>query len=193
MKARLQEYLVQTLPFTEEELGLILPAFQEQTLARKDYLLHDGEVCRHLYFLVQGSIRHYLTVDGVEKTCFVSLPDQWFTVLDSFTSSIPSDNYLQALEPSVVYAIERGALYDLYARCPRLETFSRIIMERTTKMIIQLSSLLSAHKPEVRYANLMREQPEYFRSVSQKYIASMLGMEPESLSRIRKRMAVQKG
>ncbi|HAA13722.1 MAG TPA: Crp/Fnr family transcriptional regulator [Cytophagales bacterium] len=193
MIERLQENLLQTLPFTEEELAMILPAFEERTLARKTMLLRDGEVARHLYFLVQGSIRHYLTIDGVEKTCFVSLPGQWFTVLGSFTSGTPSDNYLQALETSVVYAIEKGALHDLYARCPKLESFSRIIMERTTKMIIQLSSLLSAHKPEVRYANLLREQPEYFQSVSQKYIASMLGIQPESLSRIRKRMATQKG
>ncbi|MEL6537859.1 MAG: Crp/Fnr family transcriptional regulator [Bacteroidota bacterium] len=192
MLEQLKENLLAVVPFQEEEIHQIVNSFQIVTLARKEFFLQEGEVCHRVGFLTEGVIRSFLVYEGLEKTCYLTLKNNWIADLDSLGTGARSTKNLQALKPSTLYTIDHEDLVLLYHRFPTMERFGRLLMEQIAKLTIQLATSLAIHKPEDRYKQLLHAEPDIFQEVPQKYIANMLGMEPESLSRIRKRMAMQK-
>ena len=106
----------------------------------------------------------------------------------SFADETPSRLWLQALEDTVVYSVERTRLQELYAAYHQFETFGRITTERVLQRSIDTTMSLASLKPEERFKHLMAVRPELLQRVPQKHIASLLGISPESLSRLQKRM-----
>lgn len=179
----------QFIPLDEHEITAVGDVFHQKALKKRSYLLKEGAQCEFVAFLAQGCISHYHHYDGKEKTCYVSTEGNWISDTASFSEGTPSSMNFQALEESIVFLIERDALLELYRRMPKFETVSHQVHQRLVKISIELGISLAAYSPEKRYADFVKESPELVQRVPQKYIASMLGIEPESLSRIRKRMA----
>ncbi len=95
---------------------------------------------------------------------------------------------LQAMENSTVFIIRKQNLYKLYRECNRYETFGRIMAEQVAQRAPEIAMSLSSEKPEERFQNLLKKQPDLFQRVPQKHIANFLGISPESLSRVRNRI-----
>ena len=186
----LKDYCRRILPFTDEELGAVDEYFVEKTFKRRELLLEAPCPCRHLFFIVKGSIRYFRIKedDGSETTCDISLENQWATEFVSFTSDAPARLSLQTLEATTVYCIDKAHLYALYKAFPRYETFGRLITERILQQSIDTSVSLASQKPEERFKHLMQTRAELFQRVPRKFIANLLGISPESLSRLQKRI-----
>jgi len=189
MLENLKSSLSQIQPFTDEDLEDITSRFVEKRLRKKDFLLREGEACDFVAFMVEGCLRHYYVHEGEEQTCYISFENEWISDIAGLSSGRASGKMLQALHPSRVLLIHKKDLEELYHLYPNFASVGRIMAERLANLTINLSMLLTSLKPEERYQNLLEEQPEIFQRVPQKYIASMLGIKPESLSRIRKRLA----
>ena len=111
----LKDYCLRILPFTDEELGAVDEYFVERIFKRKELLLEATCPCRHLFFIVKGSVRYFrIKEDSSETTCDISLDNQWATEFVSFTSGTPARLSLQALEETTVYCIDKDHLYALY-------------------------------------------------------------------------------
>ena len=110
----------------------------------------------------------------------------------SFNSGCPSNLSLQALEETIVYRIGKEDLISLYAKHHNFETFGRLMAEQILQRATDTAMYLAADKPEERFQHLLRSRPELFLRVPQKYIANLLGISPESLSRLQKRMHSKK-
>ena len=96
---------------------------------------------------------------------------------------------LQALEDTTVFVITKKNLIELYKECSKYETFGRLMAEQVAqKRATEIAMSLSSDKPEERYLKLIKNNPDIFQRVQQKYIANFLGISPESLSRIRNRI-----
>ena len=95
---------------------------------------------------------------------------------------------LQAMENSSIFLIHKQDLFKLYAECNKYETFGRLMAEQVALRATEIAMSLSSEKPEERFQNLIKKQPNLFQRVPQKYIANFLGISPESLSRIRNRI-----
>ena len=95
---------------------------------------------------------------------------------------------LQAMENTSVFLIRKENLARLYKECNKYETFGRLMAEQVAQRATEIAMSLSSDKPEERFQNLIKKQPDLFQRVSQKYIANFLGISPESLSRIRSRI-----
>ena len=95
---------------------------------------------------------------------------------------------LQAMEPTTIFVISRDNLFKLYAECPKYETFGRVMAENVAQRATDIAMSLSSDKPEERFNQLLDKRIDLFQRVPQKYIANFLGISPESLSRIRKRV-----
>jgi CRP-like cAMP-binding protein len=188
MFEKLKQYCRQILPFSEEELALIDSHFEEKVIKKKSFLLKDDQVCNFLAFIEEGSIRHFHVKDGVEKTCDISFENSWVTEFQSFNSGSVSKMNLQAMEETIVNSIRKQNLQSIYKICPRYETFGRLMAERVAQRASDIAMSLSADKPEERFQNLLKSQPDLFQRIPQKYIANLLGISPESLSRIRNRI-----
>ncbi|PSR56766.1 Crp/Fnr family transcriptional regulator [Adhaeribacter arboris] len=188
MTEKLKHYCRQTAGLPEEDLALIDVYFHPITLRKKAFLWRTGEICSLIGFVSQGAIRHYFYKEGEEKTCGISIENMFFTDYDSLYNHVPTPTNSQAIEDSVVLTITRPNLQLLYQQSPRFESFGRMMAEKAVQTASERAASLSCDTPEERYLSLMAQNPQLFRRVPQKYIASMLGISPESLSRIRKRI-----
>ncbi len=188
MFERLKKYCTGVVPLTDSDLTLIDTYFEVKELRKKDFLLHDGTVCNFIGFVANGTIRHFHIKDGVEKTCDISFENSWVTDFQSFTHNTSCIMNLQAMEDTTVFVIKKENLYKLYKECNKYETFGRLMAEQVAQRATEIAMSLSSDKPEERFQNLLNKQPNLFQRVPQKYIANFLGISPESLSRIQKRI-----
>lgn len=188
MYDKLKKYCKQTVPLLDTELELIDKYFEERSLKKKEFLLQDNTVCKLIAFIANGSIRHFHIKDGVEKTCDILFENAWVTDFQSFTNDTAGIMNLQAMEDTTVFLINKQNLYNLYKECSKYETFGRLMAEQVAQRATEIAMSLSSEKPEERFLNLIKTQPDLFQRVPQKYIASFLGVSPESLSRIRNRI-----
>ena len=188
----LKEYCKRIVPLTGNELNLIDTYFESTFLHKKDFLLTDGNVCNFIAFVSEGAIRHFHVKNGIEKTCDISFANSWITDFQSFTYGTACIMNLQALESTSVFVIKKQKLIELYEKCGKYETFGRLMAEQVAQRATEIAMSLSSDKPEERYLNLLKDHPDIFQRVQQKYIANFLGISPESLSRIRNRTATRK-
>lgn len=188
MFAKLKIYCNSFVPLTDKELSLIDKYFEINTLKKKDFLLQDGKVCNFIGFIAEGTIRHFHIKEGVEKTCDISFKNSWVTDFQSFTHNTSCIMNLQAMEDTFVFFIRKENLYKLYSECNKYETFGRLMAEQVAQRATEIAMSLSSEKPKERFQNLLLKQPDLFQRVPQKYIANFLGISPESLSRIQKRI-----
>jgi CRP-like cAMP-binding protein len=191
MHNQLKTYCKNIVPLTDEELELIDTHFEVQNLKKKEFLLQDGKVCSFIGFIVKGAIRHFHIKDGAEKTCDISFENSWVTDFQSFTHNTACVMNLQAMEDTTLLVIKKGNLYKLYSECSVYETFGRLMVENVALRATDIAMSLSSDKPEERFNNLLKNRPDLFQRIPQKYIANFLGISPESLSRIQKRIHIK--
>jgi len=177
-----------TLPFSDAELGLIDAYFIAKTLKKREFLFQEGAVCDFLAYIAEGCVRNFYLREGVEKTCDLAFENDWVTDFQSFTSGSPGMMNLQAMQATTVFLIRKPDLLTLYRECPTYETFGRLMTERITLRATAIAMSLSAERPEERFENLLKKKPGILQIVPQRHVASYLGIEPESLSRLRKRI-----
>jgi CRP-like cAMP-binding protein len=172
----------------ETELIFIDAYFETKNLKKKGFLLEGGKTCDFVGFIEGGTIRHFHIKNGVEKTYDISFENSWVTDFQSFTLGTSSIMNLQAMEETNLFFVRKNNLYKLYKECPKYETFGRLMAEQVAQRATEIAMSLSSDKPEERFQNLLRKQPDLFQRIPQKYIANFLGVSPESLSRIRNRI-----
>lgn len=184
----LKAYIKQVVSIDEEAIAAVDTYFQRVDLKKKEYLLHADQICDFVGYVDAGIIRHYHVKDGNELTCDLSLNDAWVADFESFTTGGQSKMYLQAMVPTTVYVIRKSSLEELYQSYPIYQVFGRKMSEMVANRSTNIALSLTADKPLERYEKLLKSQPELFEKVPQKYIANFLGLSPESVSRIRKRI-----
>ncbi len=162
--------------------------FEPVKLKKKAYCLEAGQHCEYINFVDSGCVRHYHINDGNEITCDFSVESDFFTDLSSFNTGNKSKLFFQAMENTKLLRISRPDLEKLYRENRKFEEIGRKITEEVAIRSTEIAMSLASDKPEVRYRNLMQSNPEIFLRVPQKYIATLIGLTPESLSRIRKRV-----
>lgn len=188
MYEKLKTYCKTKVPLTNKEAILIDTYFEVKHLNKKEFLLQDGKVCNFIGFIAEGTIRHFHVKDGNEKTCDISFENSWVTDFQSFTYNTLSIMNLQAMEETSVFFIRKENLARLYKECNKYETFGRLMAEQVAQRATEIAMSLSSDKPEERFQNLIKKQPDLFQRIPQKFIANFLGISPESLSRIRSRI-----
>jgi CRP/FNR family transcriptional regulator, anaerobic regulatory protein len=155
---------------------------------KKEFLLQEGKICNKISFINSGVMRAFYNVDGIENTVQFFFADSWYTDYESFLTGQPSIENMQALEPCEVVQFSKMDLNKLYVEYPVFERLGRLQAENAFLSISKLNKMLTNEEPQTRYLNLLKQRPELVDKIPQHYIASYLGIKPESLSRIRKRI-----
>lgn len=158
-------------------------SFQKAPKGRR--LLQAGAIQQKLFFLESGLMRAYRLIDGKEYTHYFFV-EQWFvTDFKSYLSERAGELYVEALTDVTYYEFQKAPLLQLYTQYHELEALGRIIAEQAyLKMVERLVDFQTQPLKE-RYHQLIDQQPDLFREVPQKYIASYLGVAEQSLSRIK--------
>ncbi|MGV3611708.1 MAG: Crp/Fnr family transcriptional regulator [Fluviicola sp.] len=189
MEQKLLAYFSKILPLSQAEIDAIVATLTIKTYPKGTILLSEGEVSAEAYFVLNGCVRQYFLVDGEEKTNNFFTEEQWVISMQSMTYSSPSKHFLECVNECTLVVGNREKEEHLYSQFPKLATISRKVMEKVFAEQQELSGSYFTDTPEERYLNLMRTRPELLQRIPQYMIASYVGVKPESLSRIRKRIA----
>mgnify|MGYP000147077011 CR=1 FL=1 len=177
---------------TDDEIKLILDSTKIRSYKKGDVVLREGQVSKECYFILQGCVREYYLVDGEEKSTAFYTEGQPMTSFTSYPAKKPSKHFLVCAEDCVVTVGNDDLIADMCNKIPRLEPIIRHEVEKETGKVQEEMAKFITSSPEDRYKNLLEKRPELLNRVPQHQIASYLGVTPESLSRIRKRLLTVK-
>jgi CRP-like cAMP-binding protein len=169
---------------TEAKEGLE-NCFEKIILSKNEYLLTEGKVCRHLYFLEKGALRGYYNLDGKEITHWFGFENDFVTSFHSFITHEPAIENIQLLEGSIVWAISKGQLTELFNRYHEIERLVRIVYEKYYIRLEERFVNAQFKTAKELYENLLQQTPHILERVPLGCIASYLGISQETLSRIR--------
>ena len=178
------------VPFSDEEFEVVKTYLTPKKLRKKQYLLQEGDVCKYIAFVEKGALRSYsIDEKGVERIIQFALEGWTISDLYSFLTAEPATYNIDALEDSELILISNAAHEELLKVLPKYETWIRlqitgayIAMQRRLTSIISLSL-------EERYASFTSQYPDIVQRVPQHMIASYMGLTPETLSRVRRKMS----
>ncbi|MBZ9629703.1 Crp/Fnr family transcriptional regulator [Salegentibacter sp. LM13S] len=164
-----------------------------ETYKKKEFLYQNGEVQEEIGYVCQGLLRKfYVNEKGNEIITGFSREKEYATDYPSFLRQRPSKYYLQFLEPSVVVKMPYEKLQEAYRKHKGNEMYGRLAAERVlTRETDRVESLLF-ESAEERYLNFLDENQDIINRISLSHLASYLGMERQSLSRIRSKLAKRK-
>lgn len=187
-KNELKLSVSQFISLSEEEFELFYSSLEFKKLKRKEYLLQAGSFCKVAFFIVSGLIRYFNIIDGEEITGQFFFEGNWYSDYESFLMGIPSTQSIQALEKTEVAILSKSALEKLYKEVPKFERFGRLMAENAFIGLRNKTEIHTLQTPEERYLKLIQNRPKVIQRVPQHYIASYIGIKPQSLSRIRNRI-----
>ncbi|RFZ84167.1 Crp/Fnr family transcriptional regulator [Mucilaginibacter terrenus] len=170
-----------------DEQEQVLALLQRKTVTKRGILLRPGEIERHIYFVNKGCLRMYNTdKDGQEHNlCFY--PENWWACdIVSFFKAKRATNSIQALEDTEVCYFSLPALERLFTEVPRFERFFRILTQNGFDMFQRRVTSNLSKTAEQRYREFRRHYPGLEQRISQKHIASYLGITAVFLSMMRK-------
>ncbi len=190
MLNQVKKYYEEMVPLTPEEWNLLEPNFRIKYLNKGDKLQSEGEICNDVTFCNKGLLKSYHYKEGKEYIEAFFSENQYLSDYSSFISQQPGRLYIEAIEECELVLLDYNTVQMLYERVNNFQRFGRLIAEYLfTQLCLRNSSLLF-ESPEERYLEFSKKRPDLIQRVPQYMIASYLGVTPEALSRIRKRLAV---
>lgn len=188
MHNEVARFLSRYIHLSEEEAQVIMDLDLVRKYKKDTVLLKEGAVCHECYLVLDGCIRSFYLVDGEEITTeFFEETQLIYTV--SYIKGGPSEYYLDCLEDTVVCVGNIEKANELVRKIPRLESIGHMFnSELMVKNQLSFDNYMTL-SPEKRYLKLLETRPDLCNRVPQYHLASYLGIKPESLSRIRKRIA----
>jgi len=178
------------IDLTQDETAFFISLLDSKTIAKREYLLNRGAICRYDSFITKGCVKVCYT-DEKGNECILKFgPEDWWVIdIDSFLNIKPSFYYIQAVEDTEVLRLSRSNYDLLYKAIPKFQKFSN---ERWQTGFIALQQRIMQNlslTAEERYYQFKNKYPGLEQRISQKLIASYLGITPEFLSKLRKKWA----
>ena len=174
------------ITLTPEEEQYFTSILKLKKLKKKQYLLQEGDITRHEYFVNKGCLRTYTIDDkGQEHIIQFAIEDWWTGDMYSFLTQTPARYTIDAIEDSELLCLEKNALEDLYIKIPKFEKFFRHLLQNAFVSLQERVIGNLSQPADERYCTFITKYPNMEKRLPLKQIASYLGITPESLSRIR--------
>ncbi len=188
MEEKLIDYFSKIMPLTAEEADAIRQSIVTSSHHKGEYLLKEGEIPTACYFVLKGCVREYYIIHGEERTSNFFTEEHWIIPPGGLMVQAQSDRFFQCLEDTVLVVGNASREQDMYDKSRKFETIARIILEQIVRDQQKLQATYVTDTPEQRYEKLMDTNPNLIQRVPLYHVASYIGVKPESLSRIRKRI-----
>ena len=159
---------------------------------KNEKILSEGETCKHIYWIAKGMVREFYTKNGKELTEYIATENCIMMCIESLFREEPSKLQLVTLEPTVIYAIPRAKLEQVAMRSVNIQILYRKILEESLILSQVHADLLRFESAQSRYAKLVKLHPQIVLRAPLVYIANLLQMTPETLSRVRNQVLLEK-
>lgn len=192
MKAIIQFFETQGIKVPAALVTAMQACFQAQSLKKGSYFNREGQVCDKIAFLIKGQVIYYYNIDGKMMTRWVSLEGVFIASFSSYLRDQPAQDNLFCITDCELLVCHKEDFENLKAQFPLLQMLWVQAMEEIMIGYERRVYQLITTNAELRYQVFTDDYPEFLSQIPQKYLASMLGIEPRHLSRIRKKMASKK-
>jgi CRP-like cAMP-binding protein len=183
----LMQFLEVEYSFPAEE-HFVLSTFKPISVKKNEMLLASGEVCKYAYFVGRGGLRTFFYNEiGEEKTRYIAFENHFVSAFASFITQTPSAECVQALEDSELLRIRQVDFYNLVDTNPVFARLYRQSLEQSQVFATWRIETMISMTAKERYENLLERMPQVILRLSNKHVASFLGITQESLSRLKKR------
>lgn len=188
MSSELVSYLSRYITISEELANIFLKSSFMQKFSKGTVLLREGDVAQKSYFILKGCVRSYVLKDGDDKTINFYIEEEAVLPM-GYGKNVRSEHFLECIEDTVAVVGTPDEEEKVLAEYPELKS---VCLTMSEIMAAKLQESLARYKtstPEERYRELVERRPELLQRIPQYQIASYLGVKPESLSRIRRRLS----
>lgn len=185
---RLRKIIEEKIDISESDWEIILSKLQYQEIKKKDFLTSTSAIENKVYFILEGVFRLFIELPEKDVTIDFGFPNKFLSSYSSFLMQQPSVSCIQSLTTSKVIFITRNDLYDIYKETTAGEAIGRLFAEEFFRYKSKRELSFMMESPTERYLNLVKEQPQLILKIPQKYVASYIGITPQALSRIRRKI-----
>lgn len=186
---QIRQYFEKLVTMTDTDWHLFSSGLERQEFTKKEVLLTAGETENYLSFIENGIIRFYIPQEDNELTFSFAFSNAFVSGYDSFISRQPSVYQIETITPTVLWRISHQHLQQVYETTSAGNKIGRLASEELFLRKSKREISLLKDSAEERYLNLFSEQPHLLQQIPLKYIASYIGITPQALSRIRKRIS----
>lgn len=186
---RFKARLTEVAPFQEQELERIWATGIRVELKKKEVLIEAGEVYKHVYYFEKGAVLYFQNLDGKQVVGQFFFEGGFYTDLQSFQTQMPSERGVMAIEPTTVMCFHKDAVARMTSEIPAFAQFALHLSQQAYLGLRTKTDQLHLLSAKERYLDLIEHRPKVIQRIPQHYIASYLGIEPQSLSRIRGELA----
>jgi len=182
----LLSYFDRLIPLNKEEKELVTEKFRPRLYRKRQYVLHEGDICMQINFVVRGCLRMYkIDEHGNTHILQFATENYWINDLGSFHSEKPSELTIDALEDTMVLQINHNDLISLYTQASKFDRIFRVLIENSYVSLQKRLLQNISSTAEERYLSFLDVYSHLVNRLSQIQIASFLGITPEFLSRLR--------
>jgi CRP-like cAMP-binding protein len=181
----LLKYISGYHPLSAAAQSSLLQCLKKQALAKNEFLVSEGKICRHLYFLEKGALRGFYNLDGKDITHWFAFENDFVTSFHSFTTGKPAVENIQLLEGSILWAISKEDITALFNEHHEIERLVRIAYEKYYIRLEERFVNAQFKTAKELYETLLQQSPHLLERAPLGCIASYLGISQETLSRIR--------
>jgi CRP-like cAMP-binding protein len=180
-------YFDSYLALNDEERAQLSRRVVERRLKRRQFVLQQGDVCRHYTFVVAGCLKLYgVDKKGTEHILQFAAENDWISDIGSFHAEQPSQLYIEAIEPAIILQLEKPNLLYFYRHYPKFNLNFRVIIENKFVELQQRVLQNISSTAEERYRSFLSQYPALATRLPNTQIAAYIGITPEFLSKIRK-------
>jgi CRP-like cAMP-binding protein len=170
---------------THEELDVLESILVPMKFGKNEFILHEGDVATDIYWVVKGLIRQFYYKNGKELTEYMAIENTICMSIESLFKEKPSNMQIQAIEPTIIFALPKARLEHEAVRNTNIQMLYRKILEESLILSQIRADMLRFESAPERYAKLVKRSPQLVLRAPLVYIASYLQMTPETLSRVR--------
>ncbi len=188
------QFIGQKVDLREGDKDLIRNIVKHDKFQKGDQIVRLGQVCKSVKFVVTGIYRVFKNNDGEEITTYFSCQNRnpFVASFVSLLTQTPSNEIVECIEPGELITIEYVDWQQLYSKSQSINTFGRLMAEFNYVLAMERIEALQTHNATDRYVSFLKLYPNLINKIPHHYIASYVGVKPESLSRIRKEITNRK-
>lgn len=177
---------------THDELDVLENLLVPMKYAKNEKILSEGETSKYIYWIAKGMVRQFYTKNDKELTEYIATENSIVMSIESLFREEPSRQQIVTLEPTVIYAIPHAKLEQMAMRSVNIQILYRKILEESLILSQVHADLLRFESAHTRYTKLVKLHPQIVLRAPLVYIANFLQMTPETLSRVRNQILLEK-